>query len=446
VISSYGVERDQFLARPGQGVVGRVVESGRPIVVPRVRHDPMALSEFADPAEWAELPWCLVTAPIRTEERVLGAVSAYFRHPGTSGMRAQVELVEVLASLTANALGATNLSPELGRSPSPAPTRRPRRTVFEYANMIGSSTAMRQVYEQVGQVARTNATVLLRGESGTGKELVAHAIHHHSMRGDMPFVKVNCAALPEQLFESEIFGHERGAFTGAHARKKGRFELAEGGSLFLDEIGEISITTQAKLLRVLQYKEYERVGGEKTLKSDVRIVAATNKNMEEALQAGTFREDLYYRMNVFSITLPSLRHRRADIPALAEYFLAKYAAEHERRITRISDGAMDLLTDHAWPGNVRELENVIERAVVVCDGSVVREQHLPASHKCEPEATQENLTLPEAIAQLERKMISEALGKERGNLTRAARLLGTSERVIRYKVNKYGLDVANFRN
>ena len=445
VVSSYGVDKDQFLPRPGQGVAGRVVDSGRPIVVPRVRHDPMALSEFADPAEWAELPWCLVAAPIRADERVVGVVSAYFRHPESTGMRGQVELVEVLASLTASALGTTGLGSDLERSAPAAPTRRPRRTVFEYANMIGASNAMRQVYEQVGQVARTNATVLLRGESGTGKELVAQAIHQHSTRGDMPFIKVNCAALPEQLFESEVFGHERGAFTGAHTKKKGRFELAEGGTLFLDEIGEISLTTQAKLLRVLQYKEYERLGGEKTLKSDVRIVAATNKNMEEALEAGTFREDLYYRMNVFSITLPSLRHRRADIPALAEYFLAKYAAEHERRISRISDGAMDLLSEYSWPGNVRELENVIERAVVVCDGSVVREQHLPGSHKYETETVHENLTLPEAIARLERKMISDALGKERGNLTRAARQLGTSERVIRYKVNKYGIDVARFR-
>jgi Nif-specific regulatory protein len=324
--------------------------------------------------------------------------------------------------------------------------QRSQRAVFEYSNMIGASAAMRQVYEQVGQVARTNATALIRGESGTGKELVAHAIHNNSMRARQPFVRVNCAALPETLFESELFGHERGAFTGAHARRKGRFELAQGGTLFLDEIGELSPTTQAKLLRVLQSREFERLGGSETLRTDVRIVAATNKDMERAVSAGSFREDLYYRLNVFTITLPSLSERRADIPALAEYFLGKFASEHRRKIARVSSGALEVLGQYGWPGNVRELENVIERAVVVCDGFVIQEHHLPeAILSVTRDNPVERLTLADAVARLERQMIEEALRHARGNCARAARALGTTERIVRYKAGKYRIDSTRFR-
>jgi Nif-specific regulatory protein len=313
--------------------------------------------------------------------------------------------------------------------------------------MVGASLMMRQIYEQVGQVARTNATALIRGESGTGKELVAHAIHTNSQRARAPFVKVNCAALPETLFESELFGHERGAFTGAHARKKGRFELAEGGTLFLDEIGELAPTTQAKLLRVLQSREFERLGGVETLRTDVRIVVATNKDMETAVANGTFREDLYYRLNVFSITVPPLRDRRADIPLLAEYFLGKYATEHRRKISRISSGALEILTQYGFPGNVRELENVIERAVVVCEGFVVQEHHLPQGVRLAPrEESPEKLTLADAVARLEKQMIEDALRNTGGNSARAARALGTTERIVRYKAGKLGIDSSRFRS
>jgi Nif-specific regulatory protein len=316
---------------------------------------------------------------------------------------------------------------------------------YSNANMIGASVVMRQIYEQISQVARTSATALLRGESGTGKELVARAIHHNSPRAAMPFVKVNCAALPEPLFESELFGHERGAFTGAHSRKKGRFELAQGGTLFLDEIGELPLTTQAKLLRVLQFREFERLGGTQTLHTDVRIVAATNADMERAVQNGAFREDLYYRVNIFTITLPPLRDRRADIPALAEYFLGRLATEHERRIARISSGALDLLTQYHWPGNVRELENVIERAVVVCNGSVVQEGDLPEALRA-TRPSGERLTLGEAVDRLERQMVEDALRAERGNIAAAARVLGTTERIVRYKARKLGVDPSRFRS
>jgi Nif-specific regulatory protein len=342
----------------------------------------------------------------------------------------------------------------VGQSDAPGPVannsvaieRPSTEAIFEYANMVGESQVMRQVYEQVGQVARTSATALLRGESGTGKELVAHAIHHNSPRAAQPFVKLNCAALPDALFESELFGHERGAFTGAHSRKKGRFELAQGGTLFLDEIGELSLAAQAKLLRALQFREFERVGGTETLRTDVRIVAATNVDMEAAVSAGSFREDLYYRINIFTIMLPPLRERRADIPALADYFLGKWAVEHQRdKITRIANSALEVLSEHSWPGNVRELENVIERAVVVCNGSVIQEQHLPHALRAGARPT-ERLTLSEAVERLERQLIEEALRNANGNVAAAARVLGTTERVVRYKAQKLGIDTARLRS
>jgi Nif-specific regulatory protein len=444
VAASYGVQSSKFVPKLGEGVAGRVLQNGRPMVIPAVRQDPMALSELADPVEWAEMPWCLVSVPVSLEGKQIGTLSAYFRGIGQDGFAERLRVVERVAELVAEAIRSP--AKPAPTTPPPEPAERRPRTVFEYANMIGSSAAMRQVYEQIGQVARTNATALLRGESGTGKELVAQAIHGNSPRSSMPFVKVNCAALPEALFESELFGHERGSFTGAHSRKKGRFELAQGGTLFLDEVGEITLTTQAKLLRVLQSREFERVGGTETLRTDVRIVTATNKDMERAVQEGSFREDLYYRLNVFSITLPSLRNRRADIPGLAEYFLAKYAREHTCRVTRLSSAALDVLCQYDWPGNVRELENVIERAVVVCDGSVIREQHFPESLRSAGPAPSRNATLSEAVAELERRMITEALSNERGNVARAARALGTSERVIRYKAGKYNIDAGSFRS
>src|SRR5213079_764492 len=248
---------------------------------------------------------------------------------------------------------------------------------YDFSNFVGTSGPMRQIFEQVAQVAGTNTTVLVRGESGTGKELIAHAIHYSSLRAKKPFVKVSCAALPDSLIESELFGYEKGAFTGAESRKKGRFELADGGTLFLDEIGEVNPPTQVKLLRVLQQREFERVGGTETVKANVRLIAATNKDLERAIAAGSFREDLYYRLNVFTIFAPPLRERKADLLLLADHFVEKFAREHRRSIKRISTPAIDMLTSYHWPGNVRELSNVIERAVVVCDSQVVHAHHLP---------------------------------------------------------------------
>jgi Nif-specific regulatory protein len=436
VEATHGLAAQQLRPRFGAGVAGRVARSGQPVVVPVVRHDPMALSELADLSAWHDNGWNLIAVPIRRAERCVAVLATYYRYRDADSTAERCGVLDVAASLLGKALRAGDrASFDTPAHDEPARATDPP---FEYANLIGTSAVMRQLYEQIGQVARTNATTLLRGESGTGKELVAHAIHHNSPRSAMPFVKVNCAALPEPLFESELFGHERGAFTGAHSRKKGRFELARGGTLFLDEIGELSLTTQAKLLRVLQFREFERLGGTETLHTDVRIIAATNKHLERAIEDGSFREDLYYRIDIFSIVLPPLRERRADIPALADYFLGKFAGEHGQKITRLSSGALELLARHSWPGNVRELENVIERAVVVCRGPVIQDRHLPRAVRESADDTHP-LTLVEAVQRLERQMIEEALRTAAGNVTAAARALGATERIVRYKVRKLGI-------
>ena len=318
---------------------------------------------------------------------------------------------------------------------------------FDFSNIVGNSSAIRQVYEQISQVARTNTTVLLRGASGTGKELIARSIHDNSLRADRPFVKVSCAALPETLFESELFGYRRGAFTGAEKNKAGRFEVAQGGTLFLDEIGEIGLSTQAKLLRVLQEKEFEPLGSTSTVKADVRLIAATNRDLESAMLEKDFRVDLYYRLNVFAIFLPPLSDRKPDILLLADYFLERYSARHRKNVRRISTPAIDMLTAYHWPGNIRELENAIERAVIVCDDKVLHSYHLPPTlQTAEASGTVMGLSLSEATENYERELIQEALKTTRGNRARAARLLQTTERIIGYKVRKLGINGRRFRH
>jgi Nif-specific regulatory protein len=433
VEETFGISPNDLRPRHGAGVAGRVAESGRPIVVPIVRQEPMALDDLAEPSAWPSAQLSLVSVPVLVRGQSVGALSVYFERDSTTAFAAKLSAVQVVASVVAQSLREAQPA-------GPPGSGREERSVFEYANMIGTSASMRRVYEEIAQVAPTMATALILGESGTGKELVAQAIHANSERAAGPFVKINGAALPETLFESELFGHERSAFTGAVARKKGRLDLAQGGSVFLDEVGDLPLSTQVKLLRVLQFREYERLGGTDTLKADVRLIAATSKNMATAVASGSFREDLYYRLNVFHITLPPLRERRGDVPALAEYFLEKYACEHRRNIRCIGSAALDLLCGHQWPGNVRELENAIERSVVACEGLVVEERHLPeAIRSVRPAKSSTRLTLTLAVEELERQLIEDALRASVGNLARAARALGITERIMRYKVDKYDL-------
>jgi DNA-binding NtrC family response regulator len=309
---------------------------------------------------------------------------------------------------------------------------------YSFSNIIGAAPEMQQLFKSIAQIAPSRATVLLSGESGTGKELVAAAIHHSSNRGDRPFIKLHCAALAESLLESELFGHERGAFTGAERRREGRFERADGGTLFLDEIGEISPATQVKLLRVLQEREFERVGGNQTLKVDVRVIAATNRDLKEMVERGQFREDLFYRLNVINVHLPPLRHRIGDIPALALHFARRYSEENAKSVTKISDRALSLLAAHPWHGNVRELENVIERAVVLAEGDTIEMSHLPGELAADPEPGQKPIIPGATMADLERHAILTTLEACGGSTSKAADMLGISVRKIQYKLQEYG--------
>jgi Nif-specific regulatory protein len=433
--------------RLGEGIIGRVVESGKPIVVPRVSKEPVFLNRAAKRSELPKEELTFICVPILLNRRAVGALGVDLKFKQDRDYDRSIQFYGIVASSIAQAVKIQRLVEDDKRRLVAENTqlRQELRERYDFSSIIGSSGPVRQMYEQMAQVAATNTTVLIRGESGTGKELIAHAIHYNSPRANKPFVKVSCAALPDSLIESELFGYERGAFTGAEQRKKGRFELAEGGTLFLDEIGDINLTTQVKLLRVLQEREFERLGSTETIKVNVRMVAATHKDMERAIAAGTFREDLYYRLNVFPIFVPPLRERKADLLLLVDHFLEKFSREHRKIIKRISTPAIDMLMSYHWPGNVRELENTLERAVLTCDGQVIHGHHLPPSlQTAEASNTVNRVSLGDAVAGFEKDLIQDALKTTRGNRAKAARLLDTTERVLNYKVRKYAVDVKRF--
>jgi nitrogen regulation protein NR(I) len=332
----------------------------------------------------------------------------------------------------------------------------------EEERIIGSSLKMQEIYKMIGQVAPSDVTVLLRGESGTGKEMIARAVYHHSLRSTQPFLPVNCAAIPDTLLESELFGHEKGSFTGATSRRIGKLEQCQGGTIFLDEIGDMSLPTQAKLLRVLQEKSFERLGGMETIKVDIRLIVATNKDLEEAISNGKFREDLYYRLNVVSITIPPLRERKEDIPELVSYFLKKFNRELKKGLVGITPSAMEKISSYGWPGNVRQLENVLKRAIVLCQGEWILEEQLLFEKGWERREVEEELgkknieNLLDAlfeelsktpvsskdldmISNLERGLILRALQKTKGNQLKAATLLGIHRSTLRGKMEKYNI-------
>jgi len=313
---------------------------------------------------------------------------------------------------------------------------------YQFDNIIGRSPAMQEIFATIERVAPTRATVLLAGESGVGKDLIARAIHFHSPRRDRPFVKINCTALPENLMESELFGYEKGAFTGANTTKPGKFEQADTGTVFLDEIGDVPGSVQVKLLRILQEREFERLGSNQTRHIDVRVIAATNQDLRMALEQGTFREDLYYRLNVVPINIIPLRERMADIPFLAEHFLCKYAEEAGNKITAITPGAMSRLAAYHWPGNVRELENVIERSVVMCSGTWLDAADIKLDNAPRPRNAAGEFSLPPGMTldQYEQELIREALKRAEGNKSQAARALGLTRNALRYRLAQMGLE------
>ena len=453
VEASYGLTADDLRGiryKLGEGITGKVIQTGTPVVVPHISADPLFLNRIGL-RDLQKEDVAFLCVPIVLGGQAVGALSADRLFADSVCLEEDLRLLQVLASLISRAVN-TRRDIRAMHTAVVEENRRLQSMVhgsFKAGSLVGNSAAMQAVMREIAQVSASNATVLIHGESGTGKELVASVLHSNSPRSGHPLVKINCAALPEGLIENELFGHERGAFTGAIGLKKGRFEMANGGTLFLDEVGELSLLAQAKLLRVLQEKEFERVGGTQTLRVDVRLVAATNRNLEEMVAAGTFRQDLYYRLSVFPLHLPPLRERRDDIMPLVTHFVDKYGKESGRRIVRISTSASELLLHYQWPGNIRELENVIERATILCgvDGvidiaqlPVWLQQDVPA-----PVAETGPQTLENALARMERQLIIEALETENGNMSKASSSLGITERIMGLRMKAYGLDYRAFR-
>jgi len=432
----------------GEGITGRVIETGEAVSLPKISEEPLFLDRTGSRKKRKDGDQSFICVPVKKGKQVIGALSVDRPFDESYSLLSGEKLLSVIATMIAShviKLETIQMDKERLREEN----RRLQSVLkdkYSIRNIIGNSNKMREVYQMISQVSKSNATVLIRGESGTGKELVANSLHYNSLREKNPFVKVNCAALPATLIESELFGHEKGAFTGAIKQKIGKFELAHKGTIFLDEIGSIGLDIQANLLRILQEKEFERVGGHRTLKTDVRIIAATNKNLERAVEEETFRGDLYYRLNVFPIYMPPLRARKTDILLLADYFLEKYAVENHKDIKRFSTPAIDMLMAYHWPGNVRELENCIERAVLLCEEGVIHSYHLPPTLQTGKESdTVPSLSLEDAVASLEKEMIIDALKNTGGKVIMATQILQTTVRKFAYKAQKYGVDYRQYR-
>ena len=439
------VERGRY--RPGEGVIGSVIKTGIPMVIPSIDDEPLFLNRTGARKKKSSHNCAFICVPVIVEGSVIGTISIDMRRDPLWSLQRELTLLTALSVIIARAL--KDRREMLAREKKLEDENRmlkmrlaERRGID---NIVGSSNGMQELYEKILMVAPTQSTVLITGETGTGKELIADAIHVCSNRKDMPYIKVNVASLPSSLIESELFGHEKGAFTGAGAMKKGRFELAQGGTIFLDEIGDLGLDLQVKLLRILQEKNFERIGGSSTISLDVRIVAATHRNLEEMVDTGLFRQDLYYRLNVFPIYSPPLRERKADIMMLADYFLEKYNREMNKDIKRISSEAIDMLVSYHWPGNVRELENCIQRAVIMSSEDVIRSYNLPPSLQMAHNLEKESGTFDTMTNQFHREIITDYLKLTHGNITRAADLLGTTKRILHYKMNRLGIDYRRFR-
>jgi Nif-specific regulatory protein len=439
IVAAHGLTKEQIERgkyKIGEGIVGRVLEKGTPMVIPNVGEEPLFLNKTGSRIRKSGISFLCV--PIKFKGESIGVLSAdrIFKDKAIT-IDEDIRVLEIIASIIVQYVilwkhyrdseqERENLKLELkGR--------------YSLPNIIGTSDRMQEVFEAVQRVADSKATVILYGESGTGKELIAKAIHYMSPRSKGPFIKFNCASIPEGLLESELFGHEKGAFTGAIMVRKGRFELASGGTILLDEVGDLPINLQPKILRVLQEKEFERVGGEKTIKVDVRLIAATSRNLEELILKGKFREDLYYRLNVVPIFLPALRDRKEDIPLLIEFFLRRFNEENKKDVS-IAPDAVRLLMNYNWPGNVRELENTIERLVVMSNGKIIESSDLPINLKLQtPKEFMQKESLKAGIEDIEKSSILDALEKSDWVQAKAAKMLGITPRQIGYKIKKYGI-------
>ncbi len=445
-LSRSEIERGRY--KVGEGITGKVVESGKPVIVPRISSEPLFLNRTGAHGNEKEQT-SFICVPISLSQEVVGTLSVDTPYESDPVLQETVRLLSIIAVMIGQSVAARKRArdEQMQLVDENQRLKQELRERFQPANLIGNARPMQEIGELVRQVAPSDATVMLRGESGTGKELLADALHYNSLRANKNFVKVHIAALPETLIESELFGYEKGAFTGASGSKIGRFERANGGTIFLDEIGELSPAVQVKLLRVLQNREVERLGSDAPTPIDVRIVAATHVNLEKAVAEGTFREDLFYRLNVFPIFMPPLRERKSDILLLADHFLEKYARQHSSEIRRISTPAIDMMMSYHWPGNVRELENCIERAVILSSDGVVHGHHMPPSLQ-----TADATNTPVAgsfevlIKAYEREILIEALKNARGNMAKAARILGTSTRIFSYRIQKLDIEPKQYKS
>ena len=472
-------EKERGRYQIGEGVIGHVVKTGKAVIVPSIIDEPLFLDRTRSRSKAKKENLCFICIPIKAGTEIIGTLSADRQLESaavderTKKTKAEGESIDMLqyyvdqlsiiASMISQAVRLKQIAheentktPHKTTDTGTSSSRQKHKSDEQEdetisaaerpANIIGNTKPMIALYKMIDKIANTNATTLILGESGVGKELVASAIHFKSRRADKPFIKFNCAALPESIVESELFGHEKGAFTGALATRQGRFELAHNGTIFLDEVGELSLSVQAKLLRIIQEKEFERVGGSKTIKVDVRVIAATNRNLEELIQRGLFREDLYYRLNIFPITVPPLRERKTDILLLADYFVEKYNAANHKGIRRISTTAIVMLMRYHWPGNVRELQNCMERAVILSEDNVIHGYHLPPTlQTAESSGTPYTGSLLQKLDAIEKEMIMEALKRTKGNMSRAAVQLGLSDRIMGLRIKKFDIDYRKFR-
>ncbi len=449
--AAYGMSpKQQSLGkyRLGEGVIGKVIELAQPIVIQEISKSNLFLNKTRSDLRIEGRELSFICIPIVIENLMTGALSVVREFNPHITYEEDIHLLSIIGSLIAKTVKVRQQKVE----ELEALKQKNLELQSEVAgnnfatHIIGNSSKMRDVFSLVEMVAPTNSTVLIRGESGIGKELVADAIHNISARKNKNFVKVNCSALPDSLIESELFGHEKGAFTGADRMRKGRFEMANGGTIFLDEIGDLPLSTQVKLLRVIQERQFERLGGNETIAVDVRIVCATNCNLEELISEGRFREDLFYRINVFPIFIPALRERRNDIPLLVDHFIQKFNKKNGANIKRITTTAIDMLMVYNWPGNVRELENVIERACILSRDNVVHGYNLPPTlQTADSTATGSVEGMTGVLERLEKQLIIEGLITTKGNITKAAELLKITERMLGTRIKKYKIDAWRYK-
>lgn len=433
---------DRMKYRPGEGVTGRVFESGKPLYLPRLTDDAKFLdrSGLRSDLDWNKLSFFCV--PIVYKERIIGTLSADKSHSFIEDAHSELLFLGEVAQLLAPFVQRRRLEQQLELY------QQAKQFDGPFSRLIGKSAAMNEVQKLIAKVADTSTTILITGETGTGKGVAAEVIHQLSSRARHPFMEINCGAIPQNLIESELFGHEKGAFTGAIKSRKGILERAGAGTVFLDEVGELPVEAQTRLLRVLQKKIFERVGGSETLTCNARVIAATNRDLEQALNDGSLRSDLYYRLNVFPVHMPALKERgKSDIMLLVDYFSQRFAEQMDKDIHRIDTPAIDMLSAYHWPGNVREVENVMERAVLLADDGVIHGHHLPPSLQMNRYASEKERkgNFDTLVSNYEIELITDALKDTSGNQTQAARKLGISKRMIQYKIKKYGINYKEFR-